>query len=98
MRSAVAPLARKPGLIEPLVPVDLVIDHSVQVDYASTGDAFRRNMEMEFRRNRSRYQFLKWGMQAFNGFRVIPPGIGICHQVTLEVLGNCVSHKDGLYF
>jgi aconitate hydratase len=98
MRSAVVRQARNPSLIEPLVPVDLVIDHSVQVDYTSAGDAFRRNMEMEFRRNHSRYQFLKWGMGAFSGFRVIPPGIGICHQVNLEYLGKCVSEKDGLYF
>jgi len=80
MRSAVVRLNKNPGVIEPLVPVDLVIDHSVQVDFASTGDAFTKNMEMEFRRNNSRYQFLKWGMQAFDGFGVIPPGIGICHQ------------------
>ncbi len=98
MRSAVVRLSKNPSLIEPLVPVDLVIDHSVQVDYASSGDAFRRNMEMEFRRNHSRYQFLKWGMGAFKGFRVIPPGIGICHQVNLEYLGKCVSEKDRLYF
>ena len=76
MRSAVARLRKNTGLIEPLVPVDLVIDHSVQVDLSSTRDAFEKNMEMEFRRNRSRYQFLKWGTQGFDGFRVIPPGIG----------------------
>src|SRR5450432_2132786 len=77
MRSTVSRLGKNPGVIEPLVPVDLVIDHSVQVDFSSTSDAFRKNMEMEFRRNNSRYQFLKWGMQAFDGFGVIPPGIGI---------------------
>src|SRR5438034_6129890 len=98
MRSAVVRLNKNPGVIEPLVPVDLVIDHSVQVDFSSTGDAFRKNMEMEFRRNNSRYQFLKWGMQAFDGFRVIPPGIGICHQVNLEYLANCVWEKHGMYF
>jgi len=98
MRSAVVRLNKNPGVIEPLVPVDLVIDHSVQVDFSATGDAFRKNMEMEFRRNNSRYQFLKWGMQAFDGFRVIPPGIGICHQVNLEYLGNCVWEKHGLYY
>ena len=98
MRSAVVRLNKNPGVIEPLVPVDLVIDHSVQVDFASTGDAFRKNMEMEFRRNNSRYLFLKWGMQAFDGFGVIPPGIGICHQVNLEFLGKCVWEKHGLYY
>src|ERR1700682_324789 len=98
MRSAVARLHKNPALIEPLVPVDLVIDHSVQVDFASTSDAFQKNMEMEFKRNRSRYQFLKWGMQAFDGFRVIPPGIGICHQVNLEYLARSVWEKNRIYF
>ena len=98
MRSAVVRLNKNPGVIEPLVPVDLVIDHSVQVDFSSASDAFRKNMEMEFRRNNSRYQFLKWGMQAFDGFRVIPPGIGICHQVNLEYLAKCVWEKFGLYY
>src|SRR5689334_777866 len=98
MRSAVARLDRDPKIIEPLVPVDLVIDHSVQVDFASTGDAFTKNMEMEFKRNRARYQFLKWGMQAFNSFSVVPPGIGICHQVNLEYLAKGVQERDGVYF
>src|SRR5437764_3920059 len=98
MRSAVTRLNKNPGIIEPLVPVDLVIDHSVQVDFSATGDAFRKNMEMEFKRNNSRYQFLKWGMQAFDGFRVIPPGIGICHQVNLEYLAKCVWENYGLYY
>lgn len=98
MRSAVVRLHKNPGVIEPLVPVDLVIDHSVQVDFASASDAFRKNMEMEFRRNNSRYQFLKWGMQAFDGFRVIPPGIGICHQVNLEYLSKGVWEKFGIYY
>jgi aconitate hydratase A / 2-methylisocitrate dehydratase len=98
MRSAVVRLNKNPGVIEPLVPVDLVIDHSVQVDFSSTSDAFRKNMEMEFRRNNSRYQFLKWGMQAFDGFGVIPPGIGICHQVNLEHLAKCVWEKYDLYY
>src|SRR3979409_41000 len=75
MRSAVARLNKNTGVIEPLVAVDLVIDHSVQVDFASTKDAFKKNMEMEFRRNNSRYQFLKWGKQAFDGFGVSPPGV-----------------------
>src|SRR5437660_4094264 len=98
MRSAVVRLNKNPGITEPFVAVDLVIDHSVQVDFSSSGDAFRKNMEMEFRRNNSRYQFLKWGMQAFDGFRVIPPGIGICHQVNLEYLAKCVWEKHGMYF
>lgn len=98
MRSAVARLNKNPGLIEPLVPVDLVIDHSVQVDFASTSDAFQKNMEMEFKRNRSRYQFLKWGMQAFDGFGVVPPGIGICHQVNLEYLAKSVWEKNDIYY
>ncbi len=97
MRSAVARLGKNTGIIEPLVPVDLVIDHSVQVDLSSTRDAFEKNMEMEFKRNRSRYQFLKWGTQAFDGFRVIPPGIGICHQVNLEYLAKNVWEKN-VYF
>jgi len=97
MRSAVARLGKNTGIIEPLVPVDLVIDHSVQVDFSSTRDAFEKNMEMEFKRNRSRYQFLKWGTQAFDGFRVIPPGIGICHQVNLEYLAKNVWEKT-VYF
>src|SRR5216683_554987 len=98
MRSAVARMDRDPGLIEPLVPVDLVIDHSVQVDYAEVPNAFELNMLMEFKRNRERYQFLKWGMQAFNGFKVIPPGIGIVHQVNLEYLAHGVLHPDDLYY
>ena len=97
MRSAVARLGKNTSLIEPLVPVDLVIDHSIQVDFTSTKDAFEKNMEMEFKRNRSRYQFLKWGTQGFDGFRVIPPGIGICHQVNLEYLAKNVWEKK-VYF
>jgi aconitate hydratase len=98
MRSCVARLDKNPNLIEPLVPVDLVIDHSVQVDYSSATDAFQKNMEMEFKRNNSRYQFLKWGMQAFDGFRIVPPDIGIVHQVNLEFLARGVWEKDGLYY
>ena len=98
MRTAVVRLNQNPGVIEPLVPVDLVIDHSVQVDFSSSRQALEKNMEMEFTRNQSRYQFLKWGMQAFDGFRVVPPGIGICHQVNLEYLGRCVWEKDGVYY
>ncbi len=90
MRSAVAKLGRDPKLIEPLVPVDLVVDHSVQVDFAGNADAFNKNLELEFSRNRERYQFLKWGMQAFDTFKVVPPGIGIIHQVNLEYLAKGV--------
>ena len=98
MRSAVARMGRDAKLVEPLVPVNLVIDHSVQADFAGTTDAFRRNMEMEFQRNHPRYQFLKWGMQAFDAFKVIPPGIGICHQVNLEYLAKGVIEKDNVCF
>ena len=98
MRSAVARLRKNPEMIEPLAPADLVIDHSVQVDFASTKDAFAKNMEMEFKRNNSRYQFLKWGTQAFSGFGVIPPGIGICHQVNLEFIAKSVWERNGFYY
>src|SRR5664279_3688699 len=90
MRSAVARLGKNPKIIEPLVPVDLVVDHSVQVDVNGSSDAFQRNLEIEFQRNRERYQFLKWGMQAFDTFKVVPPGIGIVHQVNLEYLAKGV--------
>ncbi len=98
MRSAVQKMNKDVGVIEPLVPVDLVIDHSVQVDYAGSEEAYRRNMEIEFKRNEQRYKFLKWGTQAFNGFRVVPPGIGIVHQVNLEYLAKGVFEKDGVYY
>ncbi len=94
MRSAVARIGKNPKIIEPLVPVDLVVDHSVQVDFAGTADALAKNLELEFTRNRERYQFLKWGMQAFETFKVVPPGIGIVHQVNLEYLAKGVL-KDG---
>src|ERR1700731_839640 len=90
MRSAVARLGSDPRLIEPLVPVDLVVDHSVQVDFFGSADALRLNLEMEFKRNRERYQFLKWGQQAFKTFQLVPPGIGIVHQVNLEYLAKGV--------
>jgi aconitate hydratase len=90
MRSAVGRLGKSPKLVEPLVPVDLVVDHSVQVDFAGNENAYRNNLEMEFMRNRERYQFLKWGMQAFDTFKVVPPGIGIIHQVNLEYLARGV--------
>ncbi|MCB1678087.1 MAG: aconitate hydratase AcnA [Halioglobus sp.] len=98
MRSVAVAQGREAKLIEPLVPVDLVIDHSVQVDHYGTPDALRRNMEIEFERNRERYQLMKWGMQAFDTFRVVPPGIGIVHQVNLEYLFRGVRARDGLCF
>ena len=84
MRSVADRLGKNPKTIEPLVPVNLVVDHSVQVDYYGTVNALRQNMELEFHRNNERYQFMKWGMQAFDTFEVVPPGIGIVHQVNLE--------------
>src|SRR3954447_22412365 len=90
MRSAVQRLGGNPGIIEPLVPVDLVVDHSVQVDFFGSAEALRMNLEMEFKRNRERYEFLKWGQQAFKTFGLVPPGIGIVHQVNLEYLAKGV--------
>src|SRR6202142_3618095 len=90
MRSAVQKLGKNPKIIEPLVPVDLVVDHSVQVDFAGAADSMQRNLDLEFIRNRERYQFLKWGMQPFDTFKVVPPGIGIVHQVNLEFLAKGV--------
>jgi aconitate hydratase len=98
MRGAARRMGRDPGIIEPLVPVDLVVDHSVQIDSYGSPDALRKNMEMEFSRNQERYEFLKWGMNAFKTFRVIPPGIGICHQVNLEYLSRGVHDRDGIYY
>ena len=99
MRSAAARLGKDPKIIEPLVPVDLVVDHSVQVDFAGSNDAMDKNLDLEFTRNRERYQFLKWGMQAFNTFKVVPPGIGIVHQVNLEYLARGVlSNADSVYY
>src|SRR5471032_558124 len=96
MRTAVAKLGKNPKIIEPLVPVDLVVDHSVQVDFAGAPDSMARNLDLEFSRNRDRYQFLKWGMQAFDTFKVVPPGIGIVHQVNLEYLAKDVLEQDGV--
>ena len=99
MRSAVATMGGNPGIIEPLVPVDLVVDHSIQVDVSESKDALRRNMEIEFERNTQRYQFMKWGMQAFDTFSVVPPGVGIVHQVNLEYLAKGVlSAADGVFY
>ena len=98
MRSAAARREKDPNIIEPLVPVDLVIDHSVQVDFSNRADALQLNMDMEFKRNEQRYRFLKWGTQAFHGFRVVPPGIGIVHQINLEYLARGVLEKDGIWY
>ncbi|MFN2387015.1 MAG: aconitase family protein, partial [Thermoanaerobaculia bacterium] len=86
MRAAVARMDKDPAVIEPLARAALVVDHSVQVDHWASSDAIRLNMEMEFKRNRARYEFLKWGTQAFRGFDVVPPGVGIVHQVNMEYL------------
>jgi aconitate hydratase len=94
MRSAVARLGGDPRKINPLVPVDLVIDHSIQVDFFATADALQRNTEVEFQRNRERYEFLKWGQKAFSNFRVVPPMTGIVHQVNLEYLADVVMTKQ----
>jgi len=94
MRSAVARLGGDPKKINPLVPVDLVIDHSIQVDFFATSDSLNRNTEMEFLRNKERYEFLKWGQHAFDNFRVVPPMTGIVHQVNLEYLASVVMTKE----
>ncbi|GAB4416548.1 MAG: aconitate hydratase AcnA [Sideroxydans sp.] len=98
MRDAAARLGKDPKIIEPLVPVDLVVDHSVQIDSYNNPDALKTNMALEFERNKERYRFMKWGMQAFDTFKVVPPGIGIVHQVNLEYLARGVQQKDGVYY
>jgi aconitate hydratase len=98
MRSATTRMGHEPALIEPLVPVDLVVDHSVQVDFSAVSNALQLNMEVEFQRNEARYRFLKWGTQAFNGFAIVPPGIGIVHQVNLEYLARGVLESNGIYY
>jgi aconitate hydratase len=98
MRDAAAKAGKDPKIIEPLVPVDLVVDHSVQIDSYNNPDALKTNMALEFERNKERYRFMKWGMQAFDTFKVVPPGIGIVHQVNLEYLARGVQHKDGVYY
>ena len=90
MRNAVAKEGKSPSIVNPLSQVDLVIDHSVMVDYYATPDSFQKNVQMEFGRNEERYEFLKWGQKAFENFRVVPPGTGICHQVNLEYLAKVV--------
>ena len=98
MRGVAAKMGKNPKVIEPLVPVDLVVDHSVMIDYFRRPDALELNMKLEFERNAERYQFMKWGMQAFDTFKVVPPGIGIVHQVNLEYLARGVHRKDGVYY
>ncbi len=98
MRDAVTKLDVNPNKIEPLVPVDLVVDHSVQVDFSGTPEAYQQNLAKEFQRNRERYEFLKWGQQAFETFKVVPPGIGIVHQVNLEYLARGVFEKEGVVY
>lgn len=98
MRSVAATMGKNPKTIEPLVPVDLVVDHSVMVDYYGTKNALDLNMKLEFQRNNERYEFMKWGMQAFDTFGVVPPGFGIVHQVNLEYLARGVHRKDGIYY
>ena len=93
LRSEVVRRGGNPGLIEPLVPVDLVVDHSVQIDCSAAADALRKNMEIEFGRNRERYEFLRWGQQTFHKLRIVPPGVGICHQVNLEFLADGVHEE-----
>jgi aconitate hydratase len=98
MRSVAQRLGQDPKKIEPLVPVDLVVDHSVMIDYYGSKNALDLNMKLEFQRNRERYEFMKWGMQAFDTFGVVPPGFGIVHQVNLEYLARGVHMKGGMYY
>jgi aconitate hydratase len=98
MRNAMADMGGDPSKINPLIPAELVIDHSVQVDEFATRFAFGRNVELEFERNRERYAFLRWGQRAFRDFKVVPPGTGIVHQVNLEYLARVVDERDGVAF
>jgi aconitate hydratase len=98
LRSAMVAMNGDPSVINPRVPVDLVIDHSIQVDFFGSSGALNKNMEIEFRRNRERYEFLKWGKQAFENFNVYPPGVGIVHQVNLETAASVVQSRDGVCF
>ena len=98
MRNVAASMGKDPKTIEPLVPVDLVVDHSVMIDHFGSKDSLDLNMKLEFQRNRERYEFMKWGMQAFDTFGVVPPGFGIVHQVNLEYLARGVHHKGGVYY
>ena len=94
MREAVKEKDKDPSTINPLSSVDLVIDHSVQVDQSAKSDSFENNVDIEFKRNGERYSFLKWGQSAFNNFRIVPPGTGICHQVNLEYLSKVVWSEE----
>ncbi|KMQ77720.1 Aconitate hydratase 2-methylisocitrate dehydratase [Candidatus Burkholderia pumila] len=98
MRGVAQRSGNDPKAIEPLVPADLVVDHSIQIDHFREPDALDLNMKLEFQRNNERYQFMKWGMQAFDTFKVVPPGVGIVHQVNLEYLARGVHKKDGVYY
>jgi len=98
MRGVASKMGKNPKNIEPLVPVDLVVDHSVQIDHFRDKNALDLNMKLEFKRNNERYQFMKWGMQAFDTFGVVPPGFGIVHQVNLEYLARGVHHREGVYY
>ncbi|HEV2007748.1 MAG TPA: aconitate hydratase AcnA, partial [Burkholderiales bacterium] len=98
MREAAKAQGKNPEIIEPLCPAHLIMDHSVQIDHYGSPDSLRQNMDIEFKRNRERYQFLKWSAQAFETFEIIPPGNGICHQINLEYVSQVVWHKDGMYY
>lgn len=98
LRAEVARKNKDAGKINPLIPVDLVVDHSVQVDYFGTNYSYKKNMEEEYRRNMERYTFLKWAQKAFDNFSVVPPGMGICHQVNLEYLAKGITARDGQLF
>ena len=98
MREAVRVMGKDPDIIEPIVPGHLIVDHSVQIDHYGTPDALHKNMQVEFARNRERYEFLKWSAQAFKTFHIIPPGNGICHQVNLEYVSRVVWQKDDMFY
>lgn len=98
LRAEIARKGKNPDEINPLIPVDLIIDHSVQVDYFGTEYAYARNMDEEYKRNNERYQFLKWAQKSFNNFSVVPPGMGICHQVNLEYLSKAIIERNGEIF
>src|SRR5688572_25068607 len=98
MREAARAQGKDPDIVEPIVPGHLIMDHSVQIDHHGTPDALKKNMEIEFKRNRERYQFLKWSAQAFKTFEIIPPGNGICHQVNLEYVSRVVWQKNGMFY
>src|SRR5688500_3911370 len=98
LRAELTRKGKDPARINPLIPVDLVVDHSVQVDYYGNKDAYARNVDKEYERNSERYRFLKWAQTAFDNFSVVPPGMGICHQVNLEYLSKCVVERKGVAF